>query len=81
MQKYPHIKICQATNANYTSNHVVDILKEADKKTIFLDYFSQNVRNYLMQSEKWAVALFTNNPNTSRSTSFFGAYMSIQGTT
>ena len=81
MQKYPHIKICQASNANYTSSHVVEILQEAGKKTIFLDYFSHNVRNYLMQSQKWAVALFTNNPNTSRSTSFFGAYMSIQGTT
>jgi len=44
---------------------------------MFLDYFDHNIRNYLIKSEKLAVALVTSNVNTSKATSFFGAYMSL----
>jgi hypothetical protein len=80
MRANPHVKICQARNANYTAAQAVTILEDLSARALFVDYFSHNVRNYLLQSKKLAVALITNNANTSTATSFFGAYMSLQGT-
>ena len=80
MQKYPHIRICQAANANYSVSEVVKIIEDTSGRTMFLDYFSHNVRNYLIQSGKTAVALITNNVNTTKASSFFGAYLSLLGT-
>ena len=79
MQQYPHIRICQAANANYSVSDVVKILEDTSGRTMFLDYFSHNVRNYLIQSGKTAVALITNNVNTTKASSFFGAYLSLLG--
>jgi hypothetical protein len=44
---------------------------------MFLDYFSHNVRSHLIKTGKLAVALVTSNVNTSKATSFFGAYISL----
>lgn len=77
MQVNPHIRICQASNANYSQEQAIEVLKESMKKTMFLDYFNHNIRNHLIQSNRLAVALITSNVNTSKATSFFGAYMSL----
>ena len=79
MQKCPHIRICEDARANYSQKQAAEVLGDIEGRTMFLDYFSHNVRNYLIESGKMAVALITNNVNTSKAASFFGAYMSLQG--
>lgn len=44
---------------------------------MFLDYFNHNIRNHLIETGRLALAFFTSNTNTSKATSFFGAYMSL----
>jgi len=78
IENYPHIKVCSAKNANYTQAEAIKILQKTVKSTLFLDYFNQNVRNYLIKSKKLAVALITNNVNTTKAASFFTSYLSLE---
>ena len=44
------------------------------KQPIYFDYFSHNIRNYLIKSEKLAIALITNQKNTSFVQSYLNIY-------
>jgi hypothetical protein len=77
MLKHPHIKICSSPSSNITSNKAISILKDTDKKTLYFDYFSNNLRNYLIQSQKVAVAIITTEKNTSRVNSYLQSYISL----
>lgn len=78
MQKYPIIKICEAKDANFSQLQGLEILKLMKDKTLFFDYFSHNLRNYLIHSQKLAIALITTNSNSSKSKEFFSTYLSLE---
>lgn len=78
MQNYPIVKICEAKHANFSQYQGLEILKLIKDKTLFMDYFSHNLRSYLIQSQKLAVALITKNSNSSKSKEFFATYLSLE---
>lgn len=60
MMNHPHIKLCKTGQSNITSQKAIEILKTTDKDPLYFDYFSNNVRNYLIKSNKIVVAILTN---------------------
>lgn len=55
-------------------------MQQSDKKTLYFDYFDNNIRNYLIQSKKLAIAIISSSKNTSRVNSFFESYLSLKST-